>query len=209
MALAGTLGLSVDMGNPWGWRILRQGGPTPTQVDLISLPLASSSLMAVWILWRMCDMALLASCPHPRSRQMLTVPMAALWVWIGKLRQPPGVCIIYVPLLIPFLGPSITCTQELPVPWHPSWLGPAPEPFYPAVTEICLLWTFPALLVPYPCFALCYNALHPQQKMLTILTLALIEKLICSDSALILLHKFFHLILRKFYKIDTIIISTS
>lgn len=41
MALAGTLGQSVNTGSPWGLGILRLGGPTPPNVDLISLPLAS------------------------------------------------------------------------------------------------------------------------------------------------------------------------
>lgn len=42
-----------------------------------------------------------------------------------------------------------------------------------------------------------------------ILTLAWIEHSMCSDTAVILLYKFFHLILRKFYNINTIIIPTS
>lgn len=65
------------------------------------------------ILWGMCDMALLTGYPYPQSRLMLNVPMAALWVWMLKLRWPPGCGIISVPLLIPFLAPHILYTRTV------------------------------------------------------------------------------------------------
>lgn len=167
----------------WTWKIYGAWGffdkVDPHPPRWISSPcpsLASPSMMAVWLLWGMLIW------PYPQSRMMLNVPMAALWVWMLKLRWSPGVWHHLRALLTPFLAPHTLSMQELRVPWHPAWMCPAPGNFLSSTH-----WNMPPLGLSstvsiLPMSALCYNCLNPQQQQQKrlILTLVLIEHLMCS-----------------------------
>lgn len=167
MVLAGTLGPSVDTGSFWGLEILRQGEPVPANLDLIFLTLFSH-LGAEWllILWaivllpRGCPGKLCmswgltyANCAYGNLVSLNVKTKITFWGVASSLY----LCIYHSSLIV-HLHPrtDYSLTSSLNALFQ--------ETLYPLLTEICLLRVSPAMLVPYPHSALCYNCLYSQQQ---------------------------------------------
>ena len=129
----------------------------------------------------MPEAPLLAGCPYPQRCLMLTVPMAALCVWMSKTKKTSwGVasclCLCWYHSLL-HVHPLAQFCLFLNIQHE------FPEPLYPPLSEICLLQASPALLLPYSCSAWCYNCLLPWPKTLIMLILAFVEHLMWQDIA--------------------------